>query len=735
MKRTFVKEILLLPLLLLCINATAQSGASKVKHTIGAQGKTIAMPSFDQKEMLQEDSINEQYKEGGMRFAKKFLVDLTPDNSGECFYTANGARTWKLNIVSHTAYSINILFTKFHLAAGDTLYVYNADKSRLYGPLTEKDNLKSGELPIPPIDGDSIIVDFRQSATTSTLRSLQIGEVNHDYRGFRTLPYPIGRTADVCSDHATCVSAVSTVKQSVCVLIISGSILCSGTLVNNTALDGKPYLLTASHCFGTNTTYSAAATKAPSVVAFLNYEVPNCTPTIRGSMEFYVGGSTLKALAADIDFALLELSSTPPVDARPYYAGWNIGTGLSAPFRCIHQPYGTVRRVAEEDDAITTASYGGTMLSMSHWKVSGWDIGTTDAGSSGSGLFDSSLKLVGGLTGGESTCSNPVNDYFYKLNKAWTTYTDSTAQLKVWLDPTASGATSLSGLNPYGKDSATRISNFTLSDTPKKAYLSSPNAGSASGQNSLQTSDYAEKYTLTKNAYLYGVYIMPCISSANSVGNLTISVYSGTDSTYTPKNLLAYTTVSLKSLQWSTTSGSTYYSTKTDFTDNENYLRFSSPIAVGKDFYISYDVSYSTDSFAVYTAASRTSGGTAYAKVSGSWISLFDMAGLHTSLWMDPVVRYDSSAVATDTSIIKREPGTILYPNPAKDVIYLISKKDASGTCTVRLYDFMGKLIYTTVGNVTDKIYINLHNVNTGAYFLRILYSNGAETHKIIVSK
>ena len=36
--------------------------------------------------------------------------------------------------------------------------------------------------------------------------------------------------------------------QSVVLLIIDGSVGCTGTLINNTDNDGKPYLLTASHC-------------------------------------------------------------------------------------------------------------------------------------------------------------------------------------------------------------------------------------------------------------------------------------------------------------------------------------------------------------------------------------------------------------------------------------------------------------------------------------------------------
>jgi hypothetical protein len=40
------------------------------------------MPKFNKHSMMQEDSINEIFKVGGMRFAKQFEVDLSPENSG-----------------------------------------------------------------------------------------------------------------------------------------------------------------------------------------------------------------------------------------------------------------------------------------------------------------------------------------------------------------------------------------------------------------------------------------------------------------------------------------------------------------------------------------------------------------------------------------------------------------------------------------------------------------------------
>lgn len=739
MKSLYIKILLCLGLIFFVFTVSARKHHPH-KHKFEAKGRKIEMPKFDKKTLQKEDSINEIYKVGGMRFAQKFDVDLSPDNAGESFINPDGSKLWMLDIKSDSAYSINIHFSKFRLVEGDTIFIYNADKSKIIGPLTEKDNLKSGQLPIAPIDGDAITVELRQSALASSLRSIQIGAVNHDYRGFRALPQLLGQTADDCSLHASCVPEINSLKQSVCLLILNGDELCTGTLINNTAKDNKPYILTAAHCFGSSASFATASSVAPSVIAFFNYEAPLCNSAVRGNIEQSIGGSTLRAYAKDIDFALIELSSLPPVDYRPYFAGWNKAATPSAPFIGIHHPWGTVKRYIKENHAITADSYGYPMLSNSHWHVSHWEVGTTEVGSSGSPLFDSEQRIVGGLTGGSSYCNTPNDDFYYRLNKAWAQYSYDSLQLKVWLDPLNVGKDTLGGLNPYGKDSALRYTNITNGEIMQKSYFSVGNTGMISGQNSALANEYAEKFSLNENAYLYGVFIMPAKANADasdlSPNDITIRVYAGTG-VPNMTNLLDFKTINLRSLQWN---GSSFYTSKKSvLTSNENYIRFDAPIAVGKDFFVSYDVPYTnlpTDSFCVFTAAARTAGGleTAYANVGGSWMSMYDFAAQRTSLWIDPVLRYDSNAVALDTFLVERSNTTVVFPNPAKNYINVMTRNDQAGVCTIRLYNYLGQHILTQTGKViSPAIKIPLDGFSTGVYYLRVEYENKAETHKIII--
>jgi hypothetical protein len=310
-------------------------------------------------------------------------------------------------------------------------------------------------------------------------------------------------------------------------------------------------------------------------------------------------------------------------------------------------------------------------------------------------------------------------------------------RLKTWLDPTNSGVTSLNGFNPYGNDSALRYSNFTSSDVAQASYLTSPASGLSGGQNSLGITEYGERFGLTTNAYLYGLYLIPCKANASQTTTnvIDVKVYAGTvpNSSY----LLDEKQLKLNTLQW--VSSSFASGAKVTLAKNENYLPFDTPVAVGDTFTVVYTVPYENlpaDSFAIYTAKDRGTSGfqSAVAYYGGQWVNLYDITSTHTSFWIDPVIRYDSSAIAVDTSIIERTKNTVIFPNPAKDIVYVMTRNDKSGPCTVTLYNSFGQLITTIQDKVRYRnIPIDLQGLSSGIYIIRVAYRNKTETHKLII--
>ena len=67
------------------------------------------------------------------------------------------------------------------------------------------------------------------------------------------------------------------------------------------------------------------------------------------------------------------------------------------------------------------SSYGGQTSpgDTTHVRVIDWDKGTTEPGSSGSPLFNSSHRVVGQLHGGGAACGNDLSDYYGRLHTSW----------------------------------------------------------------------------------------------------------------------------------------------------------------------------------------------------------------------------------------------------------------------------------------------------------------------------
>jgi two-component sensor histidine kinase len=96
-----------------------------------------------------------------------------------------------------------------------------------------------------------------------------------------------------------------------------GSFLCTGSLLNDVASDGIPYLLTANHCISDQAT-------ASSLQAFFDFYTATCngTPPAESGRP-HSNGSTLLATAsadASSDYTLLKLNSVP---AGRFFLGWN----------------------------------------------------------------------------------------------------------------------------------------------------------------------------------------------------------------------------------------------------------------------------------------------------------------------------------------------------------------------------------------------------------------------------
>lgn len=181
-----------------------------------------------------------------------------------------------------------------------------------------------------------------------------------------------------------------------------GTYVCTGTLLNDTDTNTqRKWFYGAHHCIGTQGV-------ANTLETYWNYETPTCNVDNSGPNIRVTGGADLRYTQASSDALLLELRGTLPSGVG--FAGWDASVlGANTQVTAIHHPSGDIKKVSFGRYLRTQAGVviGGQSITSS-WRAT-WDQGTTEGGSSGSGLFTrdaSSYYLRGGLIGGAASCSN-----------------------------------------------------------------------------------------------------------------------------------------------------------------------------------------------------------------------------------------------------------------------------------------------------------------------------------------
>ena len=207
-----------------------------------------------------------------------------------------------------------------------------------------------------------------------------------------------------CERDAICQNLApwSSVRDAVAMInFVSGgsSYQCTATLLSDHE-DSTwiPYLYTAHHCVST-------AAEAATVVSYWFYERTGCGTGPNRQYATLQGGARLLGTDAAADFALLELTAVPPNGA--YYAGWETQSSTGQSVTGIHHPSGDVKKIANGKIDGPASCRGEEGCGFNDMQVT-WSQGLTEAGSSGSGLFDSSGRLIGSLWGGSSFCQ-PVS--------------------------------------------------------------------------------------------------------------------------------------------------------------------------------------------------------------------------------------------------------------------------------------------------------------------------------------
>jgi len=437
-----------------CLLALWLSAAGGAAAQVAEQFQTVKRFRVPQVDPEQLQALDESRVKAGQspHFAHRIPVELSPWTEIGWEVLADGRLRWRLRLHSPGALSLSLGFSRYWMPAGGELMLYTADGKHRIGPFTEQDNEQHHQLWTPPIPGQELVLDLRLPMAGLEELELRLTSIQHGYAGFGQ---PTAKSGD-CHVDVVCAEADPWIDEvrAVGLVMIEGVRFCTGFLLNNSAQDGRPLFATASHC-------EIDEFNAPSVVVVWNHQRATCergprralnraqrlAAERRGLSQFQTG-AVLRAAVPASDAVLLELDDLPDPAFGVFYAGWDRSDSVPLRTAAIHHPNTDVKRISfDRDPALPTAHLSRQSGGDSHLWVDGWEVGSTEGGSSGGPLFNQDHRVVGQLHGGYAACGNQGSDWFGRLATSWFGNNHRGGRFSDWLDPLASGLVVLDGVD------------------------------------------------------------------------------------------------------------------------------------------------------------------------------------------------------------------------------------------------------------------------------------------------
>ena len=654
-----------------------------------------------------------------LTFAHAFNVVFSPSNSGVWYSTNAGFNVWRLTISSRNAYSLNLIFDDFELNNKGRLFIYNEDNNQYLGAFTSRNNKPSHKFAVAPVAGDQITVQYEVPEEEGTPDDFTITRVNHDFMGIlKSDRRPIsGKPAGECNIDVNCEigDRWSEVKNAVVRLIVDGRDVCTGTLINNTAEDKKPYVLSASHCY-------RKWEYAETTVYTFNYESPYCAP-LDGDPIHTLSGAIMKAHYDSLDFALVELDDLPPPDFRPYYAGWDRSSVLPDSSVTIHHPLGNIKKISIDYDVPEYVTFSSSSIknpTNGSFNILRWDEGVTEVGSSGAALFNMKKQVIGTLSGGAAYCGSPVDDYFARFAMQWDFSSDTTKQLKHWLDPLETGTLLLSGKQfNTNEDLCNAFTNLTDTDEHRNIAItvSGETEGYWGGTNSVGITEIVERFSINGDEILDGVsFGVGKLVTNNNNSRITVKVYDG--DTY-PTNLLYSKEVIID-----------------NWAENAmNFVGFDQMVEPSGDFFVGFELSgiNADDTFVIFQSLREyeDAANHLYLRQNGRWESFSSLNTQNYAMVNVMELVACNYSFLTDTPTVEQPKNVWLYPNPTSGELNLESDKRIDVENVV-VYNLIGQEIETSVIKTDNfRVKLNLRGKTAGVYFVRFPYGNTFVTRKV----
>lgn len=411
-----------------------------------------------------------------MRIAKSIPVAFDMNRDAEWVTLPDGRKIGRLHLQAKGALALILYYSDFYIPKGAALYIYNADQTQVLGAYTERTHPQNGVFATQPVAGDELVLEY-VPAPSGEEPLVKISEIGYGYNHLSIATVidkaPGAGSSKSCEVNVNCEEGADWQIQKKGVVqmlqyVDKDTYICTGALVNNTAKDKKPYILSAFHCSqNIDGTVEATDKELLQWIFIFHEERPGCDNESEPAELQTLIGCTRKVaipIKDGSDGLLLLLNERVPDDYDVFFNGWDRTNTPSLSGVGLHHPSGDYMKISTygnyptESVTWNNSDVDATGAVNAHWNVT-FDAttnghGITEGGSSGSPLFNNKGLIIGTLSGGNSSCDMPEGLNLYgKLYYHWNKYsqTDSSLYMACWLDSLNTGVTSLAGMTQSGE--------------------------------------------------------------------------------------------------------------------------------------------------------------------------------------------------------------------------------------------------------------------------------------------
>ena len=450
----------------------AAVAAPQLRLGVGAAQSVVVLSPITDSELATLREVNRRMQKRFAIGVVRKLEEGTPLPSGaDLSWTAvGGGFAAQLALRSPDAGSMRLSFDLAGVPDSIEMVFFGSDDpGRLVGPVRVGEIKDRGIAWWSPLtDGDTQTVEFFAPGTLgSGAMSLRVAGASHVFTTiasrFEKTTQDIG-TSGSCNVDIKCSPLLSSqafldMRNSVAQMLLTDvfqgfTALCTGQLLNDTDSTTQiPWFYSANHCFENETLPDKTAAQMQTVASTLNtfwfFEAVSCRTPSDQTIPHYLqkfDGATYLYNNPGADSLFLRLNSAPPAGA--FFAGWDANAvPVGSQIVVVHHPSGDLKKVSQ-GSVIRYSSPQPPIPSgaSSTFSEVQYTSGTTEGGSSGSGLFTfdgSQYRLRGALYGGGAACDAITDsDWYSQFDKVYPSlaqYLGATDYSDLWWNPNESG--------------------------------------------------------------------------------------------------------------------------------------------------------------------------------------------------------------------------------------------------------------------------------------------------------